>query len=260
MGEQLRLGKRPYRPDSRDLTVKAVFAEPLPEPPARFGYGEAYPDWQMLGNGPDPTVAAGFGGCGDCVFAGAAHETMLWNHEAGREVTFDGKAVVSDYSAVTGYVVGDENTDQGTDVRDALLYRQKTGVVDAAGVRHRIGAFVALTAGDYDELMRAAWTFEVVGIGIQFPDSAMDQFDRGQVWDVVAGAQIDGGHYVPVTGRVAPDDNGCLTWARRQGFTRAFYEKYADEAWGLVTEEELAKGVNRRGLDLSQLQAALNAL
>jgi hypothetical protein len=216
-----------------------------------------FTDWEMLGNGPDDTVAPGFEGAGDCVWAGGDHETMLAVAGAGGKVAFTGANAIADYSACTGYVIGDDSTDKGTDPRAAMLYRRDTGLVDAQGNRHGIGAFVRLNHESYDEIMQACWIFEWVGLGIQFPNTAMDQFNNGQPWDVVPGAQIEGGHYIVLTGRTSEDDNGVLTWARRQGATRRFLETYVDEAWAMVTQEELAAGKNRRGFDLAGLTAAL---
>jgi hypothetical protein len=261
MGSELMMGKKPASYDRRDLKFRDFLVPArLPTPPAQFGLGTLFQDWSMLGNGPDDSVQPGFQGAGDCVFAGADHETMLWNKEAGHPVSFTGANAIADYFAVTGYVVGDANTDQGTDVRTALGYRRSTGVVDDAGNRHQIGAYVALEPGNWEELMQAAYILLAVGIGIGFPSSAMDQFDHGQIWSVVAGSQIEGGHYVSVTGRRAPDDIGLITWGRRQGMTRGFYTKYCDEAWGIVTQEELKDGRNVRGFDYPSLQAALGQL
>jgi hypothetical protein len=258
--EGLKFGKRPATADDRDITfgvVKAGVA--LPTPPARFGHGDLYHsvNWLMLGNGPDDTVAAGFAGAGDCVFAGAAHETMLTCHLAGKKVTFTGANAIADYSKVTGYVIGDDATDQGTDVREALKYRRATGVVDWHGNRHKIAAYVRIDAKDYDLLMQAVYVFAAVGIGFEFPGSAMEQFDAGDPWDVVDNAKVEGGHYVPVVGRPGRNLATCVTWGRRQILTRDFYEAYNDEAWAIVFPEELRNGKTERGMDLSQLNAAL---
>lgn len=251
----LKLGKQAATHDHRDLVFAdfATYAD-LPTVPARFGYGAVVTDWGMLGNDR----------YGDCVFAGAGHETMLFA-ESTKGVSgmprFTDQSVLGDYSAVTGFDPRDPQTDQGTIVRDALDYRRKTGVADSIGQRHKIAAYVALEPGNWEQLMQAAYIGLAVGIGIEFPESAMTQFDRGQIWSVVAGARIEGGHYIPVTGRTSLDNIGVLTWGRRQGMTRAFYSKYCDEAWGLVPVDGLkASGLNVRGFDTAALAKALEAL
>lgn len=255
---QLKLGKKPATKDERDLLFsRFVNLAALPTPPSYFGHAGAWTNWKMLGNGPDETVAPGFGGAGDCVFAGAGHETMLWNKLGGKTARFTGANSISDYSAVTGYVIGDDSTDQGTMVRDALKYRKNTGIVDYNGKRHKIGAYIRLDPKSWTQLMTAVYIFGSVGIGFEFPDSAMEQFDAGERWDVVPGAQIEGGHYVPVMGRPAKSLGSCVTWAKRKVFTRNFYETYNDESWVMVSEEELVNGKNERGFDFAALNNAL---
>lgn len=249
-----KLGKKPATEDARDFKLAALTdLAALPTPPARFGHGTMYHStgWQMLGNDR----------YGDCVFAGAAHETMETNRLARRDVVFDDDAVLSDYAAVTGFDAADPSSDQGTEVRAALSYRRHTGVVDANGKRHKIGAYVALDPKDWQQLMQAVYVFAAVGIGFDFPDSAMEQFDDGDPWDVVPGATIEGGHYVPVMGRSSLHVAGVVTWGRRQAMSQAFYEAYNDEAWAIVFPEELrTNGLNERGFDLAGLNAALARL
>jgi hypothetical protein len=244
------LGKQPATHDHRDLLFESyVRPDGLPARPATFGHDTSIADWQMLGNDR----------YGDCVFAGAAHETMLWTAAHGQPVTFDDHHVLDDYSAVTGFRPADPSTDQGTQVRDALSYRRMTGIADAHGQRHKIGAYVALEPGNVDHLLEAAYLFGAVGIGIQFPSSAMTQFDQGRPWSVVAGAKIDGGHYVPLVG-VHHRYLEVVTWGRVQRVTRGFLAKYMDESWGILSEEYLAIGKSPEGFNLDQLVRDLQAL
>lgn len=248
----MKLGKRPFVPDDRDFRAAALFeaAPPLPTPPDRFGHGLAFRDWGMLGNDR----------YGDCVFAGGGHETMLTTKLGGHPAKFTDAGVLSDYSAVTGFDPADPSTDQGAYPRDAAKYRKATGLVDADGRRHKIAAYVSINPNDFDELVQAVYVFTAVGIGFEFPDSAMDQFNHGLPWDVVEGAKIEGGHYVPVVGRNARSTLGVVSWGRRVGMTRAFYEKYADEAWAYIFPDELRAGHTSRGFSLAQLEAWLQAL
>lgn len=247
----MKLGKKDATRDDRDIKFRSILdTSQLPTPPARFGFGTIYKDWGMLGNDR----------YGDCVFAGIAHQVMGFNKLAGHPVTFSDESVLSDYSAVTGFDPNDPSTDQGTNIRDAFSYWQKTGVRDAAGTRHKTGAYVSLTPGDYDELMTACFLFEFVNIGVVITQAQMDQFNAGQPWDYVASSAQLGGHDIIPTGRSSLADNGALTWARRQSFTRKFYEEQNDETWVCVSPEELKNGVNRRGLSLEKLNAALASI
>jgi len=247
----MKLGKLPARPDPRDIKFSAISAGlTLPTAPARFGHGTIYKDWKMLGNDR----------YGDCVFAGGAHETMLSGKLSGVSVVFTDAAVLSDYSAVTGFDPEDPSTDQGAYVADALRYRRRTGMVDGKEKRHKIGAYVSIDPKNWELLMTCVYVFSAVGIGFEFPASAMDQYNAGETWDVVEGSSIEGGHYVPVMGRSSRSVGGCVTWGKRQGFSKAFYQAYNDESWAIVYPEELRAGKTERGMDLTQLNAALKSL
>ena len=251
---ELKLGKQPAQPRSTDFKFSQFAAEiSLPNVPSRFGHGTAYSDWKMLGNDQ----------YGDCVWAGAAHEHMLFNKVVQhQDVPFDDQCVLGDYSAVTGFDPNDaNNTDNGTNVHDALSYRRKTGIADSNGNRHLIGAYVSLDPKDWKHLEQASYIFGAVGIGFEFPASAMDLFNNHEPWDVVAGSEIKGGHYVPVVGSLdSPNQATAITWGQRQPFTRAFYEQYNDESWVYITPEELHNGAGLHGFDMDKLNEFLNGL
>jgi hypothetical protein len=259
MDSPLKLGKKPATFDKRDLLfARYRTTAALPAHPQTFGHEAIGENWGMLGNGPDNSVIKGFGGAGDCVFAGAAHETMLWKAETGLPLAFTGRSVIGDYSALTGYVIGNDATDQGTIVRDALDYRLKIGIADVAGERHKIGAYLALDPGNLEHLLEALWLFGVVGIGINFPDTAMDQFAAGEPWSVFPTARIVGGHYIPLVAMRA--NLVCVTWGRLQEMQMTFFQKYCDEAFAILTPEMLTAGKSLEGFDLSALQSDLNSL
>lgn len=244
----MRFGKLPFEEDARDLRLHDL-QEPLGYP-EEFGHEEGL-DWQgMLGNDE----------VGDCVFAGAAHETILLGNEGGHHPEFSTEEVVKDYSTVTGYKPGDPSTDRGTEVREAMKYRASKGIRDASGKRHHIGAYLRLRPKDVNELYRAVYTFGCVGIGIEFPESAMNQFREGSEWRVAVNSPIVGGHYVPVVAR-RDGRPVCVTWGRAQPMTEAFYETYSDEAWVYVSSSALKKdGRTPDGLDKAELLKALKSI
>lgn len=251
MSDRPKLGKLPFEPDARDFKLKAFSVSLPPAPKIAFGYGNIYADWGMLGNDR----------YGDCVFAGAAHEHMLYNKLAKHPLSFTVDNVLADYAAVTGFNPADPNTDQGAYPRDAMNYRRTTGLIAADGKRHKIEAFVQIPAQDWDMLIRCIWTFGAVGIGFNFPTSAWDQYDAGKRWDVVDGASIDGGHYVPMVGSVAPATEAtCITWGRRQTMSKEFYQKYNDESWVPLTKESLLPPSNVRHIDWDTLSSQLSSL
>lgn len=247
----LKLGKKPARPNS----VKFKFSRyanttKLPKPPGKFGHETLIGStpWQTLGNDQ----------YGDCVFAGAAHETMIWGATGGHPVNFNDVAVLSDYSAVTGFDPRMPNTDQGTDMQEAASYRLKTGIVDSSGGRHRVAAYLAVDPGNITQMYQALWLFGAVGIGIQFPDSAMSQFDKGKPWRVMAGAKIEGGHYVPLVAKRTYLE--CVTWGKIQSMTAGFLKKYCDECIVYISQEAMINQRSAENFDYDTLLADLQAL
>lgn len=245
----MKFGKLP----ARDGAVKFKLANyidktVLPKPPKTFGHESLITNWKMLGND----------AWGDCVLAGAAHETMLWNAMAKRTVGFTDKSVLSDYSAVTGFDPRDPNTDQGTDMQKAASYRRSTGVLDSAGNRHKVAAYLSIRPGHVDELYQAMYLFGAVGVGIEFPGSAMDQFDAGKPWTVVKRSPIEGGHYVPAL--ALRDMIVVVTWGKLQRMNASFYSQYSDECVAYVSDEFLTAGKSPEGFDRAALLADLKAL
>lgn len=251
----LALGKTPAR-HAVSLKFETYFdAAKLPKVPLVFGKPWLVRQPGMLANDR----------VGDCVWAGAAHETMLWCAEAGSPVSFVDANVLTDYSNVTGYNPSDPSTDQGTDMQMAASYRLKVGVGDALGARHKIDAYVALKPGNIAQVELAAYLFGAVGIGVQFPVSAFDQFDTGKPWSPTAAGPIEGGHYIPIVGRNSFGYFLCWTWGRLQAITPSWLYKYMDEGIGYLSLERMrgpmgVLGVSPQGFDAATLQADLKLL
>lgn len=254
-------GKREAQPSASDLLaskyldVEAATADgKLYVPHRRFGLGLTFPpdEWGVLGNAD----------AGDCVFAGGAHEEMTYAKVLlGQIVPFTDESVLSDYAAVTGYDPNDPDTDQGAYTKDALRYRQHVGLRDGSGERHKIGPYVRLDAHDWDQLLAAIWTFGTVGVGFDFPRSAMDQFIARQPWSYVPGSPNEGGHYVCALGSMDPTSEiTVVSWGRRQIMTREFYERYNDEAWTYVPGVTRPDGTSLHHVDLPTLYDDLEAI
>ena len=256
----LQLGKTPHNPaNAPKLKFKDYLdlATLLPTLPAEFGHENFISSnaWGMLGN---DTL-------GDCVEAGMCHETMLWHAEAAGATTatvvpFTTANATAIYSAITGYKPNHPNTDKGTDMAVAAAYRRKTGIADANGRLHKIDAYLALTAGNLQEHLLAAYLFGAVGVGIEFPNYAMDQFNAGKPWDVEqVYPTIEGGHYVPIVA-YRGGNLEVVTWGRTQEMTPAFFQKFNDESYVYLSEETLSNDKTPEGFNLAQLKADLKAV
>jgi hypothetical protein len=246
----LKLGKLPHRVDVRDLHLTQYLDTfgVAPHIPKRFGIASAFPrkGWGMLGNDE----------YGDCVWASPGHSHMamaLVNR--GEHISFRTEDILEAYGVVTGFDPVTGSGDNGTYIRDAMKFRQKDGIIDSVGDFHKIEAYVSIEAGNWDQMRVALRVFECVEIGFEFPDSAMDQFDKGQTWQPVSGATIEGGHDVPILGMPDEDVANCITWGEKHAMSREFYEAYCDEAWAFVTKDSLNphSNVNKAGFNLQQL-------
>jgi hypothetical protein len=250
----LMFGKTPAVPDAVKLKFATYFdATELPKPPLAYGVAinSLVNTWPMFGN----TTY------GDCVWAGAAHETMLWVREGGGRVLFTDSTVLSDYSAATGFIPSDPATDQGTNMAEAAAYRQKTGIVDATGLRHKVGPYVALAAGNMKQVTLASYLFSVAAIGVRVPKSAVKQFESAQPWTLVkANSEIVGGHYVPLVGRNSHGNYIVVTWGRLQAVTPTWLQEYMDEGLAYLSMERLRNGVSPLGFDEGRLEQDLNAI
>lgn len=251
----LKFGKLEARPDAVSFRFNDyVDLAQLPSPPPNFGHETLVKQWGMDGN----DVA------GDCVFAGAAHETKLWCAEAGVPVAItdgpDGTAI-KNYSAFTGYDPaqsddqGNNPTDEGTDVASWLSHRRTTGFIDDNDTAHKIGAYIKLELGNLDQLRYAAYYFDGIGIGIQFPEQWMKSFQSGgRTWTALKSPNFVGGHYIS---GVAFRNNMPVicTWGALVEMTLDAYRQVADEVYAYLTPEKLRNGVDANGISYAQLTA-----
>lgn len=227
-----RLGKAPAQPARPQLRLSRVLHEAnLPAPPPAVDWQDDRIVWPMYGND----------SWGDCVWAETGHAVnQLTFYGQGAEVQPTDADILKGYSDVTGFdpnagPPGNNPTDNGTYVQDAMKYWRKTGVGG-----HKIVAYASLDVGNLDEIRHAIALFGSISVGLSFPASAMTQFNRGEVWDVVRGARVEGGHCV-LAGAYDKDGVGIVTWGAETKMTWRFWQKYVDEAWVYLDEEGLTK-------------------
>src|SRR5262249_46663345 len=131
------------------------------------------PSWQMFGNDQ----------VGDCVQAMVLHADIAMSTYAGHPVSYHDDYGIKLYSAMTGYVPGDPNTDNGTYIQDALEYWKNTGIVAADGSVHKIAGY-AQFGNPADEVLLAQVlnTFGCVLVGVSLQSDQENQFFEGKPW------------------------------------------------------------------------------
>jgi hypothetical protein len=268
-----RHGVKPPHPEETHPRMK--FAQirrrgVLPSAPSLVDYVTKVLTWPMYANDK----------WGDCVWAMIGHSIQAFTtYGRGKTITVTEADVINAYTAVTGFdpdagPPGKNPTDQGTVIQDALNYWRKTGVGG-----HKILAFAEVNVTDPEEVDAALNLFGHLQLGINFPDTAMDQFNNGEPWDVVSHARIEGGHAVDlglahtimqsqlqhgqptVVSKNTRGNYEVITWAGVQEMTPAFWRKYVTECWVVVSEEWISvAGASPPGLDEAALNDAFEAL
>lgn len=228
-----------------------------PAAPALVDYMSKVDSWPMYGNDQ----------WGDCVWAMIGHIIEAATlYATGKVVKVTTEALLEGYAAVTGFdpnagPPGNNPTDQGTVIQDALDWWRKVGVRMPDGTRHKILAFAEVDHSNEAECDAALNLFGHLGLGINFPSTAMDQFDAGQAWDVVKGARNEGGHAINEGVSRTGGNDDVATWARRQQMTRRFRARYVEEAWVVILPEwAQANGSSPGGFSVAQLDSAFTSM
>jgi hypothetical protein len=244
-------GMQPWRHDAIRLKFGSyIDRAKLPVLPHVFGHvGRAQPPskhgWQMLGNDQ----------AGDCVMAGACHETMVWTWATGRAIPpFNTAQVLAQYYAQTG------GQDTGLDPIDFAKMRCKSGIKDANSTVHKIKAFAAVDT--VEEIMLSVFLFGACGIGLELPDNAEEAFDNHEPWNDTSGApKPANGHYVPVVGKNTHGDLIVVTWGALQAVTMDYLDKYCAGGVCFFSDEYMmTTGVSPEAYDEAQLHSDLAQL
>lgn len=168
---------------------------------------------------------------GDCVWAMLANKIIHDSVHAGALFIPTLEQVLEGYSAVTGFDPKTGVNDNGTVVVDALNYMQTTGI---AGRK-------ILGWGQIDHTNRVHRNlgvdfFGCTLVGVNFPDSAMAEFNMGKSWDAVDG-NVEGGHAILHPGYGAAGDD-YVSWSRwDQKASNAWSYAYVDEEYIVITPD-----------------------
>jgi hypothetical protein len=200
---------------------------------------------------------------GCCVLALLAHWLMLITGHSGKMIIPTVQDVLDWYHAVGGFDPsqtdknGNNPTDQGCAIADALAYWQTVGICG-----HKIAGFMRLDATNPIQRKQGLWLFLGVGTGVQLPDNAQQQFTNGETWTVAKNAPGKNGHAILQAGE-GSDGRDYQTWGKGdQKATHAWGDKYEDEGWVVLTPDliEAASGKSPFGFDYDALTAALKEI
>lgn len=212
-----------------------------------------------LGNAPDPAEPNGLL-VGDCGIVGMYRFIQCEQFLSG-QIMAGGEALypcaIQAYSEISGYVQGDQTTDTGVNLQDALTYWMKTGIPLPNGSRHKIVAFFR---GDYTNDAELREIVAVCGgayVGQDIPD-AYDSSVAGDTWDVAGPGT--GGHCTDIMA-YSPGIWDMESWAMRFPETAAAKNTYMTEAWAVISPTwAKATGQTPFNITLDQAEAAMAGL
>lgn len=246
----MKLGKGKKRNDERNKKLSAyVKAEELPTLPPSFDWTGKVTDWEMLGN----DVA------GDCTIAGLLHYFMGCVADNGGSFVPTTDQAISIYSAVTGYVPGNEATDNGAVELDVLKYARKKGFDG-----HFINGFAEIDVQDIRLVKYAIWLFGGCYVGVLLPKSV----DGAPAWLAPENLEGDnapdswGGHCVLLTGfDDAAQKFTAISWGKPLPVDYGFWLNYGDEAYALESPDFVTGAKPApSGFDLQTLNEDLKQL
>jgi len=120
---------------------------------------------------------------GCCVVSGYYHTKGVETGNAtGTPFHATSTEIISDYSAIGGYVPGDSSTDQGCDEVTAMNFWSQHG--DVSGTR--LAGWLAVDATNKSEVQAACYLFENLYFGLELPDTYTNPFPSGNgfTWDI----------------------------------------------------------------------------
>lgn len=207
----------------------------------------------------DPATIGMFGNdtVGDCTCAMVAHWLMLITAHTGKTVTPELQEVLDFYSAVSGYDQKTGANDNGAAITDVLEHWRTVGLSG-----HKIRAWAAIDYTNDEHVKQGIYVFGANGTGVQLPESAQDQFQAAQNWEVVDGSPIEGGHAILETGK-GSDGSNYQSWGKGdQKASNAWSAATVDEKYVVITDDWIdeASGLTPSGFKMDELLADIKAL
>ncbi len=203
---------------------------------------------------------------GDCTAACYAHAIGVWTGNAGNLAAISTDDVIRFYSACSGYIPGNEATDQGADELTVLQQAKVTGL---AG--HTVVGSVTVNAVNPLEVMNAIWLFGCVAICLELPDDWLPQTGPGFTWDVAPEQKPDPtkGHcflgcgydqegvYIDTWGLVSETTPSRISWSALVDYANP---GAGGSCYAMISSEWELEGRAPNGYDLAQLIADASAI
>lgn len=200
---------------------------------------------------------------GCCVISEGYHAEGVATGNAGIEFVASDAQIISDYSAIGGYVPGDPSTDNGCDEVTAMNYWTSHGYVNGT----KLLGWLTVDATNIIEIQTCIWLFEELDLCAGLPDAFVNPFPSGDgfVWSDTT-PDMNNGHSF---GGFGYDSTGVKidTWALFGTITYASIAAICSQSAGgglyiRLTPDMLAKGQAKapNGVDWTSLIADFDAM
>jgi hypothetical protein len=241
-----KLGWLPSDPRMPRMTMASVVNSSAVPVPDSVNYLDVITDWDMGLNDK----------LGSCTAAAFDHLFRVWTkYGQGTEAEFTDNDVLKFYEGSTGYNPINPSSDRGGVMTDVLSYARKTGM---AG--HKIAAYLKVDPINSAEIKTALYLFGGLYVGMNFPRSAMHQFDTGEVWHVAGDSTIEGGHCVHLGAIDASGMWQIVTWGRTAYVSQEFVDAYVVEIEAPVSVEWVRGDESGGHVDVVTLNAEFTRL
>lgn len=204
---------------------------------------------------------------GDCVIAGIAHVVgvLTGNSDSNNPFIYTQDQIVALYSAIGGYILGDDSTDNGCDEETALAYWQQNGAPIGS---HKIVGRLAVDSTNLEECQNALYLFENLVFAVELPNEWISPFPSapGFIWDVAEDPDPNNGHSFISAGY----DSSSFkidSWGMLGNITNEAVAKYASassngQLFTVLSQDSIARASQKApsGFDWSQLVADFDSL
>lgn len=211
--------------------------------------------FQMLGNGPDPTLTVNNGQpVGDCGVVSTVNVTYVDSVETGQPFTMPSSNEVASW-----YLNYDHGQDLGVSNPQLLETWHASGtpwggkILGAGGVNYR----------SWDESWAYLYAFGSGILAVAVSEAMEDATQAGQPWDYTGSAadqNILGGHDVCVFARQSADLGVLATWGQRQLFTERWWKHFVQSLDVVVTPAQVGAKGDGYGVDLPKLNVYMSKL
>lgn len=233
-----RLGRLPGRFDPRTWSAGMALRNALPVVPDAVNWRPAG-TWPMWGNDQ----------IGCCTQVSVASAILTWTQAAQVPVLLSDDQVIGNYSAESGYVPGEPQTDQGAVELDVLNRWSRDGYVIPGSQpgRSYLTAYAAVNPIDLDQVRRSIAFLGGCYLGLSLPEWCV-QTDGDWSANPALDNTIIGGHAVWCHG-YCQDWLYLNTWGSDKRMSWDFFRTFCDEAYALVSRQHWSDihGVSPKG-------------